>query len=176
VVIHPGADAEARRWPAVRFAEVAARLRADGHRVVLTGGPGEERLVRDVVRRAGLPGTDVFAGVLSFDRLSALTAHASLLVSGDTGPAHLAVAHATPSVALYGPVSPHRWGPPPRPQHVALWHPGPAGDPHGTAVDPCLLRITADEVVDAARGALTTGALAGGPDTKGEVRGSSPRI
>lgn len=150
VVVHPGADAAARRWPAGRFAEVARRLRAAGHRVVVTGGPGEEALVRAVAGPAGVPGRDVLGGGLPFGALSSLVAGAALVVSGDTGLAHLAVAHGTPSVTLFGPVSPELWGPPRVPRHVALWHPGPPGDPHGTAPDPRLLLIRPTEVVAAA--------------------------
>ncbi|MFF4019678.1 glycosyltransferase family 9 protein [Streptomyces sp. NPDC001843] len=157
VVVHPGAEAAARRWPAERYADTVRRLRSAGHRVVLTGGPKEDGLVLDVAARAALPAGDVLRGGLPFGALSALVAHAALVVSGDTGPAHLAVAHGTPSVTLFGPVPPHLWGPPPSPRHRALWHPGPPGDPHGTAPDPQLLRITADEVTGAALALLRSG-------------------
>ncbi|MCF2539785.1 hypothetical protein K6168_29540 [Streptomyces sp. FB2] len=43
------------------------------------------------------------------------------------------MAHGTPSVTLFGPVPPRLWGPPPGGRHIALWRPGPPGDPHGTA-------------------------------------------
>ncbi|WP_275412464.1 glycosyltransferase family 9 protein, partial [Streptomyces sp. S-9] len=97
---------------------------------------------------ARLPDTDVFSGGLPFPRLSALVAGARAVVSGDTGIAHLAVAHATPTVTLFGPVPPRHWGPPPHPGHIALWH-GPEGDPHARRPDPALLRVTPDEVLDA---------------------------
>ncbi|GAA2230642.1 hypothetical protein GCM10010104_25240 [Streptomyces indiaensis] len=71
------------------------------------------------------------------------------MVCGDTGLAHLAVAHGTPSVALFGPVSPRHWGPPRAERHIALYKPGPPGDPHGDVPDPLLLRIGTDEVVTA---------------------------
>jgi hypothetical protein len=60
-------------------------------------------------------------------------------------------------------VSPRRWGPPPSPHHVALWHgvDGTPGDPHGTATDPTLLRVTVAEVT-AAAGTLLAG-LASAP-------------
>ncbi|MEV0847490.1 glycosyltransferase family 9 protein [Streptomyces sp. NPDC049954] len=150
VVVHPGADAAARRWPVERYAEVIRALRARGHRVVVTGGPGEEDLVAALGRAAGLTEAGLFSGGLPFARLSALVAGAALLLSSDTGPAHLAVAHATPSVTLFGPVAPSRWGPPEHPRHAALWHPGPPGDPHGRSTDPRLLGITVQEVLDAA--------------------------
>jgi ADP-heptose:LPS heptosyltransferase len=149
VVVHPGADSAARRWPAERYAAVVGELRRHGHHVVLTGGPGEDALLKEVAGPAGLPKEDVYAGGLPFDRLDALVARAAAVVSGDTGIAHLAVAHGTPSVTLFGPVAPRLWGPPPGPRHVVLWHPGPPGDPHGRDPDPLLLRIRADEVLGA---------------------------
>ncbi|MFF8935884.1 glycosyltransferase family 9 protein [Streptomyces paradoxus] len=148
VVLHPGAGAPARCWPVERYAAVAAGLRDRGLRAVVTGGPAEGDLVARLAKQAGLPDTDVFAGGLPFARLSALVADASAVISGDTGIAHLAVAHGTRSVTLFGPVPPSRWGPPPDPRHRALWH-GPEGDPHGRRPDPALLRITAEDVLGA---------------------------
>ncbi|WP_052412234.1 glycosyltransferase family 9 protein [Streptomyces mutabilis] len=149
VVLHPGAGAPSRCWPVERYAAVAEALRARGRRVVVTGGADEGDLVARLAKLAHLPDTDVFGGGLPYDRLSALVAGARTVVSGDTGIAHLAVAHATPSVTLFGPVPPSRWGPPDHPRHRALWHPGPDGDPHGHETDPALLRIGTDDVLDA---------------------------
>lgn len=149
VVLHPGAGSPARRWPVRRFAAVAEALRARGHRVVVTGGADEGDLVATLAKRARLADTDVFGGGLPLARFSALVARARAVVSGDTGIAHLAVAHATPSLTLCGPVPPSRWGPPrDDPRHRALWH-GPEGDPHGRSPDPALLRIGTEEVLDA---------------------------
>ncbi|MFD4988466.1 glycosyltransferase family 9 protein [Streptomyces sp. NPDC058374] len=173
VVVHPGADAVARCWPAERYADVAAALVRRGHRVVLTGGPGEDALVGAVAGAAGIGAPDLFTGGLPFARLSALIASARLVISGDTGPAHLAAAHAVPSVTLFGPVPPSAWGPPPKRLHAALWHTGPPGDPHGTVPDPQLLRITVDEVLTAARNRLpeAEAATAAAPAPGGEGRG-----
>ncbi|MBP0462205.1 glycosyltransferase family 9 protein [Streptomyces bomunensis] len=150
VVVHPGAESAARRWPADRYADVIGGLRARGHRVVVTGGPAEDELLGHLAARTGLPPRDVFSGGLPYPRLAALIAGASLLISGDTGPAHVAVAYGTPSVTLFGPVAPSLWGPPAGGPHRALWHAGPPGDPHGTVPDPLLLRITTAEVLAAA--------------------------
>ncbi|MFF4440903.1 glycosyltransferase family 9 protein [Streptomyces sp. NPDC001621] len=149
VVVHPGAASGARRWPGERYAAVVRCLRAAGHHVVLTGGPGEEALVHSVAERSGQPARDVLTGGLPFAELSALVAGASLVLSGDTGLAHLAVAHGTRSVTLFGPVSPRLWGPPPGPHHLALWKPGPPGDPHGRTPDARLLRLRTGEVAAA---------------------------
>ena len=151
-VVHPGAAYPGRRWPRDRFAAVARHLAAGGSRVVVTGGPAEVSLARDVALAAGLPEDAVLAGRTSSLELAAVIAAARVVVSGDTGVAHLATAYRRPSVVLFGPVSPALWGPPPRSQHVVLWHGdvhGGAGDPWGTELDPALARITVDEVTAA---------------------------
>lgn len=149
-VVHPGAASGSRRWPVDRWAAVARALADDGHRVVVTGTPGEQDLVDAVagVARA------VAATDLSVEGLFGLVAGARLVLSGDTGTAHVAAAFGTPSVVLCGPVSPARWGPPSRDRHRVLWpadDPGYRGDPHGAAVDPVLARTTVADVLACAR-------------------------
>ncbi|WP_024876024.1 glycosyltransferase family 9 protein [Saccharomonospora piscinae] len=160
VVVHPGAASRARRWPPGRFAAVARAL-ADqrtgpGARVVVTGSEAERPLATEVAARAGLGHAAVRAGG-DLTHLAALVAGAALVVCGDTGVGHLATAFGTPSVLLFGPTPPARWGPPPdRPRHVALWA-GEAGDPHAPRPDPGLLRLTVPEVTDAALTLLVGG-------------------
>lgn len=150
-IIHPGAKSPSRRWPADRYAAVARRLRSAGHRVLITGSASEQDLAVRVAERAGLgeeavPHTDL-------GELAGLVAHARVVISGDTGIAHLATAYRTPSVVLFGPMSPKRWGPPDRPQHRAIWHGARSepGDNPGPGVHPALLAIGPDEVLSAAR-------------------------
>jgi ADP-heptose:LPS heptosyltransferase len=149
VVVHPGAGFGAKRWPVPRFAAVAATL--DGPvPVVVTGSAGERARAELVAAAAGLPGDRVLAGRTSLRELCALVAGAGLVICGDTGIAHLAAAFATPSVVLFGPVGPRRWGPPPGP-HRVLEHPElRRGDPFADDPDPALLAVQVDEVLDAA--------------------------
>jgi len=98
----------------------------------------------------------VLAGRTDLGHLAALVADARLVVAGDTGVAHLASAYATPSVLLFGPTPPSRWGPPPGP-HTVLWHGTGVGDPHAAEPDPALLRIGVDEVLTAAYDVLRPG-------------------
>jgi ADP-heptose:LPS heptosyltransferase len=154
VVLHPGAAAPSRRWPAERFAAVARQLTADGCQVVVTGTAEERPLAAEVARLAGLETERVMAGTTDLARLAALVAGARLVVSGDTGTAHLASAYAVPSVVLFGPVSPAEWGPPTSGPHTALWSGSGAGDPHGRSLDPALAAITVAQVVDEARARL----------------------
>lgn len=108
VVVHPGATVAARSWPPLHHAAAVELLQGAGHRVVVTGGPGEEQLTATVagpsaVDLGGRTGLAVLAGVL---------ANAEVVVAGNTGPAHLAAAVGTPVVSLFSPVVPAiRWAP-----------------------------------------------------------------
>jgi ADP-heptose:LPS heptosyltransferase len=148
-VVHPGAASAARRWPWRRWAEVVARERRAGRRVLLTGSAGERDDCLRIGLSAGVPPGDVLAGRTSLLELAAVVAGAAVLLCGDTGVAHLATAFHTPSLVLFGPVPPSEWGPPAsRPQHRALWA-GRRGDPHGSTPDPGLLRIEPANVLAA---------------------------
>jgi ADP-heptose:LPS heptosyltransferase len=140
-VVHPGASAPARRWPAERWAAVT---RAAPGPVVVSAGPGEEALARAV---AGRCGARVFRGDLL--DLARLVAGAARIACPDTGVAHLATALGTPSVVLFGPSSPAAWGPPPgRRRHRVLWA-GRRGDPNADRPDPGLLAIEPADVLAA---------------------------
>lgn len=147
VVVHPGAAFAARRWPPDRFAAVGRWAAAQGYPVAVTGGPDERELAEEVRRTAGLPSDAVLAGRTDLTELAAQVATARLLVSGDTGVAHLASAYSTPSVLLFGPTPPTRWGPPAEGPHAVVWHGDGSGDPWGQEADPALLRIEVEEVV-----------------------------
>jgi ADP-heptose:LPS heptosyltransferase len=153
VVVHPGAASGSRRWPPERFAAVARALAAWGLPVVISGSAAERPLAGKVALAAGLGRESVLAGRTQLTDLAAVVAAASMVISNDTGVAHLAVAFGTPSVTLFGPVSPAVWGPPrDSPRHLALWKGRGArpGDAHGAQADPRLLRIEVGEVLEAA--------------------------
>jgi ADP-heptose:LPS heptosyltransferase len=165
-LVHPGAAAESRRWPADRFAKVAAQLRRKGHRVVVTGGRAERSLAEWVAAASGASTMPD----LSLLQLLSLVAAARLVVCGDTGIAHVASNYRTPSVLLFGPVLPAHWGPPADPVHRVISFGDGTGDPHGSDPDPALLRITVPEVLDAVDQVLTVVAAERQPQPAG--RGS----
>ena len=152
VVLHPGATAPARAWPAWRCAEAVEALHADGHRVLVTGHAGERELT---ARVAGRRGVDL-GGATSFAELAGVLRGARAVVVGNTGPAHLAAAVGTPVVSLFAPVVPvSRWAPY-RVPAVLL------GDQTAACRDtrarncpvpghPCLSSVTAGDVVAAVR-------------------------
>lgn len=155
-LVHPGAAAPGRRWPADRFAAVARWLTDRGHTVRITGSPAERDLALRVARMAGLPDDRALAGQTSLLELAGLVAAARLVISGDTGLSHLSSAFARPSVTLFGPVPPSEWGPPRHARHQVLWagKPGYRGDPHATRLDPALGSIIPEDVCRAAERAL----------------------
>lgn len=153
VVVHPGAAHASRRWPVDRWAAVVAHL-AREHRVTITGSQHERAAAIVVADRAGLREQRVLAGVTSVPELTGLVASARLVVSGDTGIAHLAYACGTPSITLFGPTSPALWGPPTTGPHLALWHGAGDGDPHADTPDRALLSISPAEVVAACEDVL----------------------
>jgi ADP-heptose:LPS heptosyltransferase len=155
VVVHPGAAFGARRWPAERFAHLVTALVEAGADVVLTGSGNEAALAHRIREGSGYPETPVLAGRTDLLQLAALIAAARLVVCGDTGVAHLATAYRRPSILLFGPTPPSRWGPPATGPHTVLWHGDRVGDPFGSEPDPALLRITVDEVLSAAEHRLS---------------------
>ncbi len=109
-LINPGAAWPNKRWLADRFGQVARAIRArHGLVPVVLWGPGERGLADAIVAASG--GEAVVAPETSVSDLVALSRAASLVVSGDTGPLHIAAAVGTPIVALFGPTNPARNGP-----------------------------------------------------------------
>jgi len=147
-IIHPGASSGARCWPAERWAAVAAAEAGAGRRVAITGTGAEAVLAASVARDAGLGPDSVLAGRTSLRELVHLVHGAGRVVCGDTGVAHLASALGRPSVVLFGPTAPARWGPPPSGPHAVLWA-GQTSDPHAGAPAPGLLAIGVNDVLDA---------------------------
>jgi ADP-heptose:LPS heptosyltransferase len=161
VIVHPGAAANARRWPASRWAAVVTALTEWGRSVTLTGSPAERGLCARVRLEAVTHGAGAvrdLSGELAVPALADLVATARLLVSTDTGVAHLATAYGTPSVTLFGPTPPELWGPAiDRDRHLVIWHdePGtPRRDPNADRLDPALARVPAEDVVAACESAL----------------------
>lgn len=96
-VLHPGAADVGRRWSAASYTEVGRALAAAGVELVVTGTRAEAGLAEDVATAIG-PAARSVAGRTDLGGLAAVIDRAALVVSNDTGPAHLAVARDVPSV------------------------------------------------------------------------------
>lgn len=158
VVVHIGAFYGSRQWPVDRFATVIRALVAAGEHVVLTGSAAERGRAVEAARLSGLDESAVLAGVLDLGQFAAVVAGARLVVTADTGAAHLATAYARPSVVLFGPAPPEEWGPPASGPHIVLTDARlRVGDTFGAEPDPALLAVTPDAVLAAVGELLPVG-------------------
>ena len=109
-ILNPGAAWPNKRWMPARFAAVAKELRSRHTLVsVVTWGAGEESIAQGIVDQSD--GAAILSPRTSIADLVALARGASLYLSGDTGPAHIAAAVGTPLVGIFGPTRPSRNGP-----------------------------------------------------------------
>ena len=109
-LINPGSAWSSKCWPPERYGALAAQLSSkEGLRSVVSWGPGEEARAQGVVDASSA--TAVLTPPTSVADLVALARAASIMVSGDTGPLHIAAAVRTPVVGVYGPSDPNRNGP-----------------------------------------------------------------
>ena len=109
-ILNPGAAWPNKRWPAAHFGAVAASIRREhGWRSVVLWGPGEEALAASVA--AASQGAAEVAPPTTITDIVGIVHAARLMISGDTGPLHVAGAAGTPIVALFGPTDPQRNGP-----------------------------------------------------------------
>ena len=161
VAIHPSAGVPVKLWDEGRLAVVADRLAGEfGARIVLTGVKGDESLTRVVAARMATAAPLNLTGQTDVAALVALYARCALVLGPDSGALHLAVAAGTPTIHLFGPADPVRfgpWGDPARHRVVAAgMHCDRCGDlsparPRGAA---CMLAIGAGDVLAAARDLL----------------------
>jgi lipopolysaccharide heptosyltransferase I len=151
VLLNPGARWPNKRWPPERFGRVAVALRERYGltSVALWGEDDERAMAEDLVSHAD--GAAFVSPPSSIADLVALSRGAALMVSGDTGPTHVAAAVGAPIVGLFGPTRPSRNGP---------WEAGAVSVSRAdqcrchhlrrcTQASMCLLDIGVDEVLSA---------------------------
>lgn len=105
-IICPGSiNSRAKRWPAERFAALADRLIDAGMNVVLIGSPGELEVSKEVASRSAHQ-TIMLTGQTTVAQAIAIISIGDLLVTNDTGPAHIGAALDTPTLVIFGPTNP----------------------------------------------------------------------
>jgi heptosyltransferase-2 len=151
-----GAGCATKRLPVGTVRAAAAALQKIGCGIVLTGARNDSGRIFEVA--SSLPESPVLtAHNFSLKELSAAIGAVDVLVSGDSGPVHIASALGTPTVTVYGPTSPRRWGPLSA-RHEVIWHEMPCAPcsnhggprcPKGPEVE-CMQSVKSDEIVAAA--------------------------
>lgn len=162
VAICPGSiNSRAKRWPAESYATLADRLIESKRRVLLIGSKDEVDISEEVTRRMRQQPI-VLTGKTTLDQITAVLDRADLVVTNDTGPAHLGAALGRPTIVIFGPTNPLTTRPF-APEAVMLRHPPDCA--------PCMLRdcpidhrcmtaITVDEVFEESNTLLKRGSFA----------------
>jgi heptosyltransferase-3 len=111
VVLQPGARYWFKAWPAERYAELADRLTSQYGCQVLIGGSDQDIELAQQIRQMAKSSAIIMAGRTTIKQFAAIAKKSALFVGSDSGAMHIAAAVGTPVVALFGPSSPHEWGP-----------------------------------------------------------------
>lgn len=147
--------ARERRWPQDRFAQLADRIvDSSPVKILLLGSPAEQEYVEDVAAQM-TSSPIIAAGKTTLRQMIALLGRCNLFISNDSGPVHMAGAQGTPTIAIFGPESPERYGP--RSKHQQVIYKGLPCSPcisfhnakkvhcdHPTP--PCIYDITVDDL------------------------------
>jgi ADP-heptose:LPS heptosyltransferase len=163
VAMHVSGGRAIKQWEPAKFAHVARRLVSErGATILLTGSAVDRPLVREVSTALSPEAVIDAANGPDLLTLAAILAECDLLVTGDTGPMHLAYAVGLPIVAVFGPSDPRRYAPRgPRDRVVRVDLPCapcnrirlPPARCQGKTPD-CLALVSADSVFDAAAAVL----------------------
>ncbi len=105
-----GASHTVNRWPLSSFNKLDYILRSAGFKTILLGGPEDRTLAEEFYRFGSSDALDLI-GNISIRQTGAVIRHCDVLVSGDTGPLHLAASVGTKVIGLYGAADPERTGP-----------------------------------------------------------------
>jgi len=162
VALCPGSiNSRAKRWPAEAYAALADRLIEDRRDVVLIGSKDEIDVTNDVVNRMKHKPV-VLTGKTTLDQITAVLGLVDLVVTNDTGPAHIASALGCPTIVIFGPTNPLTTRP---------FSPAAEMIRHPPDCAPCMLRdcpidhrcmtaITVDEVFEHSHAILKRGSFA----------------
>ena len=162
VAICPGSiNSRAKRWPAEAYAALADRLIEDRRNVVLIGSKDEIDVTNEVAQRTRHRPV-VLTGKTTLDQITAVLGLVDLVVTNDTGPAHIAAALGCPTIVIFGPTNPLTTRPF-SPKAEIIRHPPDCA--------PCMLRdcpidhrcmtaITVDEVFEHSHALLKRGSFA----------------
>ncbi|HEY3332709.1 MAG TPA: lipopolysaccharide heptosyltransferase II [Capsulimonadaceae bacterium] len=174
IALNAGASTIYKQWPADHWAELGKAIVAGGASVVLLGGPRDVETVDQISGIIASHQCVNLAGKTNLRQLASVVACCDLMVSGDTGPIHIAVDVGTPCVGLYGPTNPRAYGPYGN-RNVVIWKGLPCSPCHRNPtcngrVD-CMKRISATDVLKAIE-KLIPGTLGDGPRDAQSVNAS----
>jgi heptosyltransferase-2/heptosyltransferase-3 len=114
ITLNTGGSWETKRWPAEYFAKLADNLIAGGEKVLFVGGPSDNERVKhvlDMIDADNRENTFNLSGKTTLIELAAVLKKSKLMISGDTGPVHVAAAVGTNTAAIFGPSDEEKYAP-----------------------------------------------------------------
>lgn len=148
ILINPGAGWKTKIWAPACYGELALLIEEElDIPVLFTYGPGEEHLLEAI--RHSCPTLPVRTFPTTIPQLAALCQRSRMMIAGDCGPLHLAVALGTPTVAVMGPTNPNRNGPF-NPEDVVVKRDLPCSDSYRRTCSDCVcMNIPVAQVFEA---------------------------
>ena len=111
VTIHPGSPVDTKRWMPERFAELADWLIDHNQaQILFVGVPDEIPIISQIQASMEQESINI-AGMTTIPQLASILEKSSMFIGNDSGPMHLAAAVGTPTIGIYGPGDPKRFGP-----------------------------------------------------------------
>lgn len=121
IVLNTGGSWKTKRWPEEYFAEIADQLAERGYKILFVGGPSDTERV-SYIREKIVNKEMIFnlSGQTSLLELAAVLKRAELVISGDTGPVHVAAAVGTNTVTIFGPSDEEKYAPRGRGKNILI--------------------------------------------------------
>ena len=137
VALNPGGNRANKRWPAHRFAELAdLLLERYGCSFIITGHRQDDALASDIMHAAKRAKPVSLCGDTHLGELGAVFSRCKLVISGDSGPLHIAAGVGTNVIALFGPTDPRLTGPIGRGKNIVIRADGEGREPSMLAIEP----------------------------------------
>ena len=154
IVLNTGGSWQTKRWPQEYFAELADKLIKKGNRVLFVGGPSDCNRVDKIINMVD-NSIDVYniCGQTSLVELAAVLRFADLMISGDTGPVHVAAAVGTNTLTIFGPSDENKYAPRGKFKNIIIKNEGlecrPCGE-HRCPLDhhKCMKDIKAEDLIE----------------------------
>lgn len=159
-----GKDASIKRWPAIKFAQLADNIcKGFGAKILILGDDSEAPIADIIVNTMTCKPVD-FVGKTSLEELAAVIGNLKILITNDGGPLHIAVAQKVKTVSIFGPVDDLVYGPyPASKDHIVIKKDVPCRPCYRDFKMPlcdrereCVNDIGVDEVFEAAKKLLQT--------------------
>ncbi|MGP3778899.1 lipopolysaccharide heptosyltransferase II [Halanaerobium saccharolyticum] len=154
IVLNTGGSWETKRWPEEYFAEIANQLMEKGYKILFVGGPSDTERVSYIINK--IENRNMIynlCGKTSLLELAAILKKASLVISGDTGPVHVAAAVGTNTAAIFGPSDEEKYAPCGKAKNILIKNTGLYCRPCGEHECPlehfkCMRELSPEMVVD----------------------------